>query len=119
MVGATVAARLPGLFSQWLLRYLSLLLSPCSFQFACLLFVSLYEGKNLDEYDFSDSFIDDAAEEDDEEESSEEDDDEQQDLGEDIGESSNEEADASSTKKRITKGKKVKCVSRPDLIYSF
>ena len=74
------------------------------------LLTSPYDGKNLDEYDFSDSFIDDAAEEDDEEEeSAAEDDDQLQDPGENLADSSDEEADS---KKRIRKAAgKAKCVS--------
>ena len=52
--------------------------------------VSLYEGKNLDEYDLDDSFIDDAASEGDEEEE-EEDSDEDEDVLEDVGEDISEE----------------------------
>ena len=66
---------------------------------------SLYEGKDLDEYDLDDSFIDDSASEDDEEEESEvADEDAIEDVGEEISE---EEKPKPKAAKRVTKRKQV------------
>ena len=66
---------------------------------------SLYGGKNLDEYDTDDSFIDNEAVENDEEESgASEEEDAVEDVGEDISEEEEEETKASSKKgKRVVK----------------